>query len=238
MMLHELAAVSAALAATRSRSEKVRACSPSACERSRPTSARRRRVARRRAARRQVSLGPGRGPRGAERRRRAAPSSHDRAAARALDALRAIAGKGSALAPRASARALASPRRRRSEQQFLSGLLLGELRQGALEGVMAEAIAAAAEVAAGRRAARQHARRRLGARCKRGAGGGPRRARAVPLDALRAGGADAREPGQGRGRGARGARVGRARVQARRRARADPQRPRQACAYSRGRGAT
>jgi len=34
------------------------------------------------------------------------------------------------------------------EQQFLAGLLLGELRQGALEGVMADAIAAAANVPA------------------------------------------------------------------------------------------
>ena len=36
------------------------------------------------------------------------------------------------------------------EQQFLRGLLLGELRQGALEGVMVEAVAKAAEVPAAR----------------------------------------------------------------------------------------
>jgi DNA ligase-1 len=64
---------------------------------------------------------------------------------RALDELRAIAGKGAA---RRREEALATLFRSAtaSEQRFLVGLLLGELRQGALEGVMADAIAAAAQV--------------------------------------------------------------------------------------------
>jgi DNA ligase 1 len=63
----------------------------------------------------------------------------------ALDALRAISGKGSAERRRSSLAALLS-RATDTEQQFLARLLLGELRQGALEGVMAEAIAAAAHI--------------------------------------------------------------------------------------------
>jgi DNA ligase-1 len=67
------------------------------------------------------------------------------AVARALDELRSIAGKG---AGRRREQALADLLRAAisSEQRFLVGLLLGELRQGALEGVMAEAVAAAAHV--------------------------------------------------------------------------------------------
>jgi DNA ligase-1 len=69
------------------------------------------------------------------------------AAARELAELRAIVGRGSALRrEQALTRLLAAATAQ--EQQFLAGLLLGELRQGALEGVMAEAIAAAADVPA------------------------------------------------------------------------------------------
>ena len=50
--------------------------------------------------------------------------------------------------PRRAARRRCSARRRRDEQRFLQRLLTGELRQGALEGVMLEAVAAAAEVPA------------------------------------------------------------------------------------------
>jgi DNA ligase-1 len=60
-----------------------------------------------------------------------------------LDALRAIGGKGSAARRKAALAELfsqATP----AEQNFLARLLVGELRQGALEGVMADAIAAAA----------------------------------------------------------------------------------------------
>ena len=47
----------------------------------------------------------------------------------------------------------------RAEQDFLIRLLVGELRQGALEGVMVEAIAAAATLPVERRAARRDVRR-------------------------------------------------------------------------------
>jgi DNA ligase-1 len=65
--------------------------------------------------------------------------------AQALEELRAIAGKGAARR-REEALAALFAAATASEQRFLVGLLLGELRQGALEGVMADAIAAAAEV--------------------------------------------------------------------------------------------
>ena len=66
-------------------------------------------------------------------------------AARRIEALRTIAGKGSA-ARRREALGELFGRATAAEQTFLARLLLGELRQGALEGVMAEAIAAAAEL--------------------------------------------------------------------------------------------
>src|SRR5690606_1599531 len=58
---------------------------------------------------------------------------------------RSIAGKGST-ARRRDALAKLFRRATAAEQDFLVRLLLGELRQGALEGVMAEAIAAAARL--------------------------------------------------------------------------------------------
>jgi DNA ligase-1 len=72
----------------------------------------------------------------------------------ALSALAATTGKGSAAARAEQLRALFA-RATAEEQDFLSRLLLGDLRQGALEGVMAEAVAEAAGVpaAAVRRAA-------------------------------------------------------------------------------------
>jgi DNA ligase-1 len=70
------------------------------------------------------------------------------AAAHELEALRSISGKGSALR-REQALARLFGAATELEQQFLAGLLLGELRQGALEGVMVDAIAAAAAVPAG-----------------------------------------------------------------------------------------
>ncbi|MDA3646088.1 ATP-dependent DNA ligase [Saccharopolyspora indica] len=65
----------------------------------------------------------------------------------AIDALRAINGSGSAQRRAAALTALLG-QATADEQQFLIRLLGGELRQGALEGVMVEAIATAAEVAA------------------------------------------------------------------------------------------
>lgn len=63
----------------------------------------------------------------------------------ALARIAATAGKGSTAARAEQLRALFA-RATREEQDFLVRLLIGELRQGALEGVMIEAIAAAARV--------------------------------------------------------------------------------------------
>jgi DNA ligase-1 len=65
----------------------------------------------------------------------------------ALTELAALAGPGSQVGRRAAVRELFA-RATEPEQRFLAGLLLGELRQGALEGVMAEAVAKAAGVPA------------------------------------------------------------------------------------------
>jgi DNA ligase-1 len=72
----------------------------------------------------------------------------------ALEELAATSGKGSTAARAARLRALFA-RATSDEQDFLVRLLVGELRQGALEGVMLEAVAAAASlpVAKVRRAA-------------------------------------------------------------------------------------
>jgi len=63
----------------------------------------------------------------------------------AFSAIGAVAGKGSAAARKALVGELFG-RATRDEQRFLVGLLSGELRQGALEGVMTEAVARAAGV--------------------------------------------------------------------------------------------
>jgi ATP-dependent DNA ligase I len=63
----------------------------------------------------------------------------------ACEAIGALSGPGSRDARRAAVNALFA-RATRSEQQFLRALLAGELRQGALEGVMTEAVARAADV--------------------------------------------------------------------------------------------
>jgi len=65
----------------------------------------------------------------------------------ALAAVSVSAGKGSAAARTATLRALFA-RATAAEQDFLVRLLVGELRQGALEGVMVDAVAAAANIAA------------------------------------------------------------------------------------------
>src|SRR5205807_8463502 len=62
---------------------------------------------------------------------------------RAFDELRAIKGKGAA-ARREKRLAELFERSTAQEQDFLVRLLVGELRQGALEGIMVEAVAAAA----------------------------------------------------------------------------------------------
>jgi DNA ligase-1 len=63
----------------------------------------------------------------------------------AFTAIGAVAGKGSAAARRALVGELFG-RATAAEQRFLAGLLSGELRQGALEGVMTDAVARAASV--------------------------------------------------------------------------------------------
>ncbi|MBT8144730.1 MAG: ATP-dependent DNA ligase, partial [Gammaproteobacteria bacterium] len=63
----------------------------------------------------------------------------------AVDAIAAIAGKG-AIEKRKAALSGLLARLTESEQSFLLRLLLGELRQGALEGVMTDAIAATSEI--------------------------------------------------------------------------------------------
>ena len=65
----------------------------------------------------------------------------------ALAAVAATAGKGSAAARSATLRALFD-RATAAEQDFLVRLLVGELRQGALEGVMLDAVATAAGIPA------------------------------------------------------------------------------------------
>lgn len=64
-----------------------------------------------------------------------------------LESLRGLSGKGSAARKQAALRELFA-RATPPEQSFLSRLLLDELRQGALEGVMSDAIAAAANLPA------------------------------------------------------------------------------------------
>ncbi|ACL40557.1 DNA ligase I, ATP-dependent Dnl1 [Pseudarthrobacter chlorophenolicus A6] len=72
----------------------------------------------------------------------------------ALDRLQALAGAGSAAERAATLRGLTAAATER-EQAFIGGVLLGELRTGALEGVLTDAVARAAErsVEAVRRAA-------------------------------------------------------------------------------------
>jgi DNA ligase 1 len=65
-----------------------------------------------------------------------------------LESLRDVRGKGSAERRREILGALFTAATR-TEQGFLARLLMGELRQGALEGVMADAIASAADIPAG-----------------------------------------------------------------------------------------
>ena len=77
----------------------------------------------------------------------AAPSLTLRDVDAALDAVATTAGKGSAAARTARLRALFE-RATAPEQDFLVRLLVGELRQGALEGVMLDSIAAASALPA------------------------------------------------------------------------------------------
>src|ERR1700683_1442447 len=75
----------------------------------------------------------------------AAPSLTLSAVDAALAAIGAVSGKGSAAARKALVGELFG-RATAGEQRFLVGLLSGELRQGALEGVVTDAVARAASV--------------------------------------------------------------------------------------------
>src|SRR5262249_56307791 len=87
---------------------------------------------------------------GARDRQPAAESSLELADVdRAFDRLKSLTGKSSAT-ERARLVAELFSRARADEQQFLGALMIGEVRQGALEGVLAEAIAKAADVPANR----------------------------------------------------------------------------------------
>ena len=141
---------------------------------------------------------------------------------RTFSAIKAEAGAGSAGRRAALLRGLME-RATADEQELLARLVLGELRQGALEGIVIEAVARA--FGAPRRAGAQggHAGGGGGA-----GGGGPGRGGAGRADPLRAapvspGAADAGRHGRRRGGRPRAAGRGRLRVQGRRRARADPQ---------------
>src|SRR5205823_4697577 len=68
----------------------------------------------------------------------------------AFDRIAAAAGRGSASPGRAELLRQLLGRATRDEQDFLSRLLFGELRQGALEGVLVEAVARAGGVDAAR----------------------------------------------------------------------------------------
>jgi DNA ligase-1 len=143
MILASLAQLSAALAATRSRTQKVRLLAE--CLRALAADEREPAVAWLSGVLPQGKLGLGPALvydlRGIEPASVATLTIAD--AQRRLATLRTITGKGSAQRRRqvlAELFALATA----PEQSFVSGLLLGELRQGALEGVMADAIAAAA----------------------------------------------------------------------------------------------
>ena len=68
---------------------------------------------------------------------------------RMLEAFAGVQGAGSA-ARRREVLAAVFARATQAEQQFLTGLLMGELRQGALEGIMVEAVAKAAGLSTAR----------------------------------------------------------------------------------------
>ena len=128
-------------------------------------------------------------------------------------------GRGSAAAKAQHLRDLFG-RATAGEQEFLIRLLFGELRQGALEGVLVEAVARAASLPAGqvRRAAMLAGALAPVARAAL-AEGDAALAR-FTLSRVPAGAADARRIGRGRRRGAGGSRRSLVRIQAR--WRADP----------------
>jgi DNA ligase-1 len=147
MKLGELAAVSDAVAATRSRGRKIALLAE--CLRRLGRDERETGVAWLAGILPEGRLGLG--PAAVQAARRVEPAVDARltlAEVRAgLDKLRAARGKGAAGRRKALLAELFG-RATGPEQSFLARLLLGELRQGALEGIMAEAVAAAANLPA------------------------------------------------------------------------------------------
>ena len=119
----------------------------------------------------------------------------------ALGVLEATSGEGSVAARQQLLRTLFS-QATGPEQRLLVGLFGGELRQGALEGVMADAVAQAADVpaAAVRRAAMLRGRSRSRRGARPALTGGGRRSTAVGLAGPASGAADAGRDGDERGR--------------------------------------
>ena len=139
----------------------------------------------------------------------------------AFERIGALAGPGSQAARRDALVELFG-RATAREAEFLRRLLGGELRQGALEGVMVQALAraAGAEPAAVQRAFMLRGDLKdVAAAALRD---GPGALDALPARGRAAGAADAGAPGEGRRRGAGAAGRGGGGVEARRRTRADP----------------
>ena len=155
----------------------------------------------------------------------------------AFGAIGAIGGAGSQAARRAALAALLE-RADADEQRFLTRLLLGDLGQGALAGVMAAAIARAAEVpeADVRRALTLSGD--LAETAAIALADGSEGLAKVRLQVGRAALPHARRHRARRRRRAREDRPGRGRVQARRRPRADPPRRRRRRPSSRARSTT
>ena len=139
----------------------------------------------------------------------------------ALSAVAAETGPGSAERRLRSLRALLESTDE-AGRRLLVELLLGEVRQGALEGLVIEAIARASGLAAVGRASRRDVRAGPGRAGPRRARGGSGRPRPLLVAPALAGGADAGEPGRRRRGGAGATRRGGLRVQAGRRAAAGP----------------
>ena len=146
MRLRDLVDTSAAVAATPARGEKVRALAALLAQASPADVAARRRLPLRRADpapdRRRAGRRCGTSP-----RPRAQPSLTVAEVDRALGAIGATTGPGSQAARRAALADLLG-RADAAEQRFLTRLLVGDLGQGALAGVMADAVAKAAGVPA------------------------------------------------------------------------------------------
>ena len=139
----------------------------------------------------------------------------------ALARIGSLAGAGSQAARRTALHDLFA-RATADEQAFLRGLLMGEIRQGALEGVMVDAVSRAADVPLPevRRAAMVSGD--LGATASAALTGGAEALARLPALAPHAAAADARAVRGGHPLGLRADPPGRRRMEARRRPHPDP----------------